>query len=66
MHFPHPVSGPTLTHVSPEFQNKAQIELRLGSANPLFDRKLLEELHEEGVGKSIYDGGSPKCIKSPT
>jgi hypothetical protein len=31
----------------------------LGSANPLSDRKLLEELQEEEVRKSGYDGGSP-------
>jgi hypothetical protein len=34
---------------------KTQNDSRLGSANPLQDRKL-EELHEEGVLKSIYDG----------
>lgn len=37
----------------PKFQNKARIELRLESANPLSDRKLLEELHEEGVRKYL-------------
>ncbi len=37
--------------VSREFQKEARIEPRFGSANPLFDRKLLDIVHEEGVRK---------------
>lgn len=41
--------------VSRKFPNKARIDPRLGSDNPLFDRKLLDIVHEEGVRKSISD-----------
>jgi hypothetical protein len=56
-----PQSGPAPAPDVPKFQNKAQTEPRLGSANPLSDRKLLEELHEVGVRKSVPDRGSRKC-----
>ncbi|GEM_PF-4688202 len=44
-----PQSVPSPAPDSPKFPNKALIEPRLGSANPLFDRKLLDIVHEEGV-----------------
>jgi hypothetical protein len=37
----------------------------LGSANPLIDRKLLDILHEEGIRKSLYDGGSQLSTENP-
>jgi len=45
-------SGPVPIPVSPQFQKKARIEPRLRSADPLFDRKLLDVLHEKGVRKT--------------
>jgi hypothetical protein len=51
-------SGSYTTPISRECPNKAKNEPRLISDNPLFDRKLLDILHEEGVRKNGYDGGS--------
>jgi hypothetical protein len=42
-------SGHASAPVSPKFPNKAQTEPRFNANLPLFDRKLLEELHEQGV-----------------
>jgi hypothetical protein len=44
-------SGHATAPVPPNYQNKAQNEPRSGEDHPLSDRKLLEELHEEGVRK---------------
>jgi hypothetical protein len=45
------------------FLGKAQIWLRLGTDNPLFDRKLLEFLDEDGVRQYFYDDvTSEKCV----
>ena len=57
-HFSKPPNPALSSTRFPKFPNKAQIEPRLGSANPLFDRKLLDILHEEGLRKKsdIYDG----------
>jgi len=53
-----PQSGPYTGSDSPLFPNGAQFKPRFRSANLLSYRKLLEELHEEGVRQSSYDGES--------
>ncbi len=49
-----PKSGHATASVPTKFPNKAQIDPRLGYANPLFDRKLLDILHEEGPEEIGY------------
>lgn len=46
-------SGPSTGSVSPEFRNRAQIGLRLGSDTPLFGAKLLVDSHEHRVRQII-------------
>jgi len=46
----HPIQSIS-ARISGKFPNKAHIEPQLGSDNPLFDQKLLDILHEEGVRK---------------
>ena len=46
-------SGHATAPVSPKFRNRARIEPRSGSNDPLFDTKLLEFLHEQGVRQII-------------
>jgi hypothetical protein len=43
-------SGHVSASVPPKISIKAQNGLRFHEDHPLFDRKLLEELHEQGVG----------------
>ena len=47
----HHQSGYVTASVPRKFPNKAQNEPRSISDHPLFDQKLLEYLHEEGVRK---------------